>query len=100
MIGSTEGARGRDCRKRLSESHAAGIERAHLSHSRRAGPWNDTMIHPCRMLQPLSMVILLLGAASGGCTFVNKPLNSLDEPIGQRRLNHTHAAMLQASDPQ
>src|SRR4051794_40477796 len=32
------GARGRDCRKRLSESHAAGIERAHLSHSRRAGP--------------------------------------------------------------
>lgn len=57
------------------------------------------MNHLCRMFQPLSIVILLLGAASGGCTFVNQQLNSLDAPIGQRQLNHTHAAMLQSSDP-
>jgi len=58
--------------------------------------WNNTMTYCCRMM-PLSMLVLVLGAS--GCTFVNQELNSLDAPIGQRRLNHTHAAMLNASDP-
>src|SRR4051812_47918066 len=51
-----------------------------------------------RPIPALSMLMLLLSA--GGCTYVNQPLNSLDAPIQQRRLNHTHAAMHQSSDLQ
>ncbi len=51
-----------------------------------------------RACSPFVLIAAVL-AAGGGCTSVNEPLNPTDSPVNTRRLNHTHAALLQSSDP-
>lgn len=44
--------------------------------------------------------LALLATVVLGCTSVNEPLNPPDTPIGSRKSNRTHAALLRSSDPQ
>lgn len=46
-----------------------------------------------------SVATVVVMALAAGCTSVNEPLNPVDTPVTARRLNHTHAAILQSSDP-
>ena len=43
-------------------------------------------------------IVALLGVFSGGCTFVNVPLNAPDTPANALKTNHTRAALLRSSD--
>src|SRR5437868_3202622 len=52
-----------------------------------------------RACSPFVLIAALLVGSSTGCTSVNEPLNPTDSPVNTRRLNHTHAALLQSSDP-